>query len=155
MPIIIPKWLKYNWLIVALVGFVDSTYLTVVHFHHTDLGCSIVTGCNEVLNSSYSNIGPIPLALFGALYYLIMFLGMIFFIDKKNEKALQILSYLSIIGFLMSSWLFFVQWKIIESFCQYCLLSALTSTILFIFGMIILKKIKYSKLNINKLDFNN
>ncbi len=136
--------LNTAWIIVALVGFIDATYLTVVHFQGSYLGCSVISGCNQVLASEYSSIGPVPLALFGALYYLLMLLGFIFVLDRKSKTVLEILAYLSIAGFLMSGWLFFVQWKIVEAFCQYCLLSALTSTLLFIFGMIILRKINYN-----------
>ncbi len=140
---VLSKKLNTAWIIVALIGFIDATYLTVVHFQGSDLGCSIVSGCNQVLASEHSSIGSVPLALFGVLYYLLMLLGFIFVLDRKSETVLEILAYLSTAGFLMSGWLFFVQWKIVEAFCQYCLLSALTSTLLFIFGMIILRKINY------------
>jgi len=136
------NWIKFIWFVATLVGFVDATYLTVNYLNGHDLTCTIINGCNQVLASSYSSIGPIPLSLLGVLYYLVMFLGLVFILDRKKYKLLKILSYFSIIGFLVSIWLLYVQWQIVAAFCQYCLLSALSSIILFILGLIILKRIK-------------
>ncbi len=149
---IFPKWIKFSWLGFALIGFIDATYLTVIYLSGNSLTCTVVHGCNEVLSSSYSSIGPVPLSLLGALYYLVMLLGIIFVLDRGSVKILKLLSYFSIAGFVMSGWLFFVQWRVVEAFCQYCLLSAITSTVLFVFGMIILRRINInSKLTSSSL----
>lgn len=138
----LPTWISSTWIIVALIGFIDATYLTIQHFQGQDVACSLVHGCNVVLTSSYSMIGSVPVALLGAGYYLVMLLGMVLYVDRKHIRVAASLGIISITGVLASAWFVYVQAVLLKSFCQYCLLSALTSTLLFILGMILLKKIK-------------
>ncbi len=140
---LLPNWIKFTWVLAALIGFIDATYLTVTYLQGNTLTCTVIHGCNQVLSSSYSSIGPVPLSLLGALYYLVMLLGLVFVLDRNSEKCLKLLGYFSIIGFLISAWLFYIQWQIVVAFCQYCLLSALTSTILFVLGLFVLKRMKF------------
>lgn len=56
----------------AVVGLAVSSYLTVEHYTaSTSLACpeSGTINCTKVTTSSWSSVGPIPLALLGALYF--------------------------------------------------------------------------------------
>src|SRR5688500_19623458 len=57
----------------ALVGLADAIYLTVQHVTGQSVRCTIVSGCSEVLSSSYASINGIPLALIGAVAYFTVF----------------------------------------------------------------------------------
>src|ERR1044072_10040301 len=60
--------------LVALVGLVDASYLTVEHLSGRNVRCMIVTGCDEVLQSRYATVaGHIPVASLGALAYFTAF----------------------------------------------------------------------------------
>src|SRR5687768_1054200 len=59
--------------LVALVGIVDSVYLTVHHYTAEPVPCSLIEGCEQVLTSSYAEIAGIPLAGFGAVAYFVAF----------------------------------------------------------------------------------
>ena len=48
--------------IVALAGLVDSIYLTVHHLTAEPVPCSIISGCETVLTSSYAEMAGVPLA---------------------------------------------------------------------------------------------
>jgi uncharacterized membrane protein len=130
--------------VIALLGFIDAVYLTT-KYYSGNINCSIISGCQEVLSSQYSAIVGIPLALLGALYYLFVLIAAIVYIDSRNKWALKIISIFPTIGFLFSIWLTYLQAYVIKAFCQYCILSALTSTILFILSLIIMKKNKLPK----------
>ena len=135
---------KYNKLIyiftaISLLGFLDAVYLTTSHYtgHIT---CSVISGCQEVLVSQYSEIFGIPLALLGAGYYLFILINSLLYIDNQNKYSKLVLSYIPIFGFLFSIYLIYLMFFVIEALCQYCLLSAGTSTLLFILGIILIKK---------------
>ncbi len=128
--------------VVAFVGFVDASYLTAEHVLGGTPACSILEGCEVVTTSEYSTIGPIPIALLGALYYLTVLIGAFLYIDKKNEKILKAVSYLPIAGAATSLGLVYLMIFVLDAICIYCMGSALTSTILFGVGLYILKKTK-------------
>ncbi len=132
---------------VGLLGFLDAAYLTMKHFQGISPGCSTVFGCGDVLTSQYSQIAGIPTALLGAFYYLAIIVISLVYINKGDNKLLKYVSYLTIVGFVFSFFLVYIQLFVIGSICIYCMFSALTSTVLFILGMYNLKKIKPNKEN--------
>jgi uncharacterized membrane protein len=134
----------YFFPVVALLGFIDAVYLTT-KYYSGNINCSVISGCQEVLSSQYSAIVGIPLALLGALYYLFVLIAAMLYIDSQNKWALKIIFIFPTIGFIFSIWLTYLQAYVIKAFCQYCILSALTSTLLFIMSLIIIKKNKITK----------
>jgi uncharacterized membrane protein len=144
----IPLWLNGLFLIVAIFGFADATYLTISHYSGTELYCGVVGDCNAVTTSKYSAIGPIPVALLGALYYLSMIVLTIVYFDSKKETkqvVAKLRSYLTSVGFLASAVFVYLQIFVIGLICTFCMVSAGTSTILFILGIYILKKYSHIK----------
>lgn len=133
--------LTYSFIAIGLIGFIDAVFLTVKHYQGA-IGCSLISGCQAVLNSPYSTILGIPVALMGVAYYLSIIILALLYVDIKKNIILKILSYWPITGFIFSIWLVYLQIFVIEAICQYCMLSALTSIIIFILGMILLKKNK-------------
>ncbi|MFZ1702543.1 MAG: vitamin K epoxide reductase family protein [Pyrinomonadaceae bacterium] len=117
--------------IVALVGLADSVYLTVHHYTAEPVPCSIIEGCEQVLTSSYAEIAGIPLAGFGAAAYFVAFSFALLtaFGDKRMWKLFGAQATI-MAGF--SLWLLYVQGALIGAFCQFCLLSAISSIVLFI-----------------------
>src|SRR5688572_905883 len=59
--------------VVALAGLADSVYLTVKHIAAEPVPCSIISGCETVLTSTYAEIAGVPLAAFGAAAYFAAF----------------------------------------------------------------------------------
>ena len=129
-------------ILVGVIGFFDSLYLTLKHYTQTSILCSILEGCDRVTTSTYSIIGGVPVALLGALYYLAIFILAIANIVKPDKKLAQILFYLSLVGFLFSLWLVYLQIFVIKALCLYCLISALTSTLILALSFIYLIKLK-------------
>lgn len=136
---LIPKWVPIVLLIVAIIGFADATYLTVEHFRNVIPPCT-TGGCETVLTSQYSSVAGIPVSLFGAVFYLIIAILMIIFLDTKKELAIRLSSLLSILGALASLYFIVLMVFVIKEFCQYCALSALTSLTIFAFSVYIFKK---------------
>jgi uncharacterized membrane protein len=141
-PRLVSKLLIAGFFVVALTGLLDSTYLTLNHLRGTIPPCSVVKGCDTVLTSSFSTLGSIPVALLGALYYLAILVGMTAYLDTKRRDILVLTARATTIGLLASLYFVIVQWQILEAWCQFCLLSALTSFTLFTFGMYTLRRLR-------------
>jgi uncharacterized membrane protein len=125
--------------VVALIGLADSIYLTVEHLSGRSVLCTIVSGCSEVLSSPYATVRGVPLALIGAVAYFSVFslttLGAFGY-----TVAGKLLAVLVGVMFLTSLWLLYLQAFVIGHFCQFCLLSALVTTVLTILTAIILRR---------------
>lgn len=126
------------FLVASLIGFVDALYLTIEHFRGVAPPCSILKGCEVVTTSVYSQIFGIPVALLGAVYYLVFFIAALAYLDSKNERSIIWLSRFSVFGFLASVYFVFLQLVVLKALCLYCMMSATTSTIIFITGIVYL-----------------
>lgn len=117
--------------IVALAGLADSIYLTVHHYTAEPVPCSILEGCEQVLTSSYAEIAGVPLAGFGAVAYFVAFsLALLTAFGDRRMWKLYGAQATLMAGF--SGWLIYVQAVLIGAFCQFCLLSAISSVVLFL-----------------------
>lgn len=126
-----PAWLKITAIVVALAGLVDAAYLTSNHFAGTAVPCNLVSGCETVLTSAYSEIFGIPTALFGtAAYFTAFSLALLSYFGRENFW--KIFGAVSALMFLFSMWFVYLQAFVIKAFCQFCLISAATSTLLFV-----------------------
>ncbi|MDO8430119.1 MAG: vitamin K epoxide reductase family protein [bacterium] len=119
----------------SFIGFLDASYLTAAHYFNFSLPCSILSGCDLVITSEYSKILGIPVALLGAIYYSFIFFASIAYLDAGNSFIIKLVAYATILGFLASLWFVYVQLFILNALCLYCIISAITSTALFILGM--------------------
>ncbi|MCM3872900.1 MAG: vitamin K epoxide reductase family protein [Pyrinomonadaceae bacterium] len=125
--------------LVSLAGLADSIYLTVEHVSGRSVKCTIVSGCSEVLSSPYATVRGIPLALIGATAYFSVFsLATLAAFDYRLTRTL--LTILVGLMFLTTLWLIYVQAFVIGHFCQFCLLSAIVTTIIAVLVVIARKR---------------
>ena len=117
--------------ILALIGLVDALYLTIEHVTGQSVQCTIISGCSEVLSSSYAAIGGVPLAAIGAAAYFSVF-SLATLSAFGYDVAKKLLRPLVFAMFLVSLWLVYLQAFVIREFCQYCLLSAAVTTLLLV-----------------------
>lgn len=133
-----PLFLLWAFVVVAFIGFLDATYLTVTHYTG-GLECNIIHGCDEVLSSKYSELFGIPISIFGAGYYLTVIFLCLLYLDLKKGGLMKLVFGLTVVGLGVTAWMVYLMAFVIEAWCQYCLLSALTSTTLFVLSMVSLK----------------
>ncbi len=122
-------------LILAVAGFIDSVYLSWIKFSHTESSCIRGIGdCFTVNTSRYSEVQGIPIAVFGAVGYLIIIVTLLawrrpgFF----EENSSLILFGVTLFGVLYSIYLTYLEIAVIKAICPFCLLSATIMLILFI-----------------------
>ncbi len=120
-------------ILVALIGFADTSYLSAKQYvFGQSVPCAVIGGCEQVLTSSYAKIGPIPLAFFGLAFYLaILFLAVLYW-EGQYPWIVRMIRVLTILGFAASLVLLGIQAFILNAYCTYCLISAGTSTALFL-----------------------
>ena len=117
------SWTYVIAALLALIGLGDSIYLTVQHITGESLRCTIISGCSEVLSSSYAQVGPVPLAAIGGAAYFTVFSFSILAVFGYRF-AIPLLKIVIALMFLTTLWLLYLQAFVIRHFCQYCLLSA-------------------------------
>ncbi len=130
-------------LIITLLGLMDATYLFIIKLTDNQALCIKGIGdCWSVNNSPYSEIYGIPVSAFGIATYLTMIL-LLYWEHKfkfwQNNSVLFQFG-LTLVGFLFSMYLTYVQFGILHKICPFCIVSAITMTTLFIMTTIRLIK---------------
>ena len=111
----------------TLAGIAIASYLTYIHYEGLSPVCT-TGGCERVQASTYSEIGPIPVALLGLIGYVLILLSL--FVRGDVGRALTFMLTLS--GFAFSLYLTYLEVFVIDALCQWCLASAVVMTALFI-----------------------
>ncbi|MCB0875493.1 MAG: vitamin K epoxide reductase family protein [Solirubrobacterales bacterium] len=113
--------------ILTLVGIGIAGYLTYVHYEGLSPVCT-TGGCERVQASSYSEIGPIPVALLGLIGYVLILFSL--FVPGELGRAMTFMFTLT--GFAFSIYLTYLELFVIDAICQWCVGSAVVMTLLFI-----------------------
>jgi uncharacterized membrane protein len=117
--------------LLSLLGMADALYLTVEHVTGQSVKCTIISGCSEVLSSSYAMVAGIPLAAIGAAAYFTVF-SLATLAAFGYRAAGTLLTPVIAAMFFVSIWLIYLQAFVIREFCQYCLFSAAITTALLV-----------------------
>lgn len=124
------SWAVWGLPWLAAAGFLDALYLSVEHYLHRVPPCSIVTGCETVLTSRYATLLGIPVALWGALYYLVVFT---LSVKLKNQPHFITLLILIVsVGLVISGVLLYLQAAVLQAYCLFCLISATVTLFIFL-----------------------
>lgn len=134
------RWYPFTILGVSIVGFFDAAYLAIQHYTQFTLPCTITHGCDLVTKSEYSQIMGVPVSLLGAIYYLAIFLAVYIILETKKTEYLRFIAIATTFGFLFSAWFVYLQFFVIHAICQYCMLSAITSTTMFAASIVYFSK---------------
>jgi uncharacterized membrane protein len=120
--------------LLSFIGFLDAVYLTLDHFLKLPLPCNFTNGCDTVLTSQFATVNGIPVALFGALYYLaVLFLAVFLYTSEQpNRRIARLILLITTLAVIVSGYLFYLQASVIHAFCMYCLGSATTTLLLFL-----------------------
>ncbi len=129
----------WSMLVLALLGVADAGYLTYDHFRGSIPPCTIAHGCTTVLTSPYATVAGIPVALFGALFYATVAALAAFVLATQHARVFQLLVLVAPLGFLASLWFVYLQLFVLKAICTFCMASAVTSTLLFVCTLVLLR----------------
>ena len=130
------KLIKNNFILLSIfllsfLGFLDATYLTILHYKNAFPPCTITSGCETVLTSKYATILGVPIALIGSLFYFFLVILSVALLTSRNKTFEQAILIISASGFVVSLVLIYIQLVIINALCQYCVISEVISFLIF------------------------
>jgi uncharacterized membrane protein len=111
----------------AFAGIADAAYLAQSAYTGTALTCNIggLDGCNTVAQSPYSHLFGVPLGVYGAIFYSLVFVLGAAALALPGLQVRRGLLALGIVGAAASAAFLFVQAVLIQALCVYCLGSAI------------------------------
>lgn len=117
-------------LLMVLVGFGISLYLTVEHFSVLKSGitersiCNVSSyfNCDVVLNSKYATLATLPLAGLALAYYFYLLVSLlIFWVAPENPRRILGLPYLTtLMSIAASAVLAYISFAKLGTFCLFC-----------------------------------
>jgi len=122
----------------ALVGVFVALYLTLYKLGMIGhLACTI-GGCERVNTSQWATFLGLPVAAWGLGFYIaafvVAFVGTLpEYVDRRGISI--ILAAMSTVGVAFSGWLTYLELNVIEAICQYCVVSAIIVTIIWIVSL--------------------
>jgi uncharacterized membrane protein len=123
-----PRTLRIVLIVIATIGLGWATYLTYVHYSGEAPLCSLKGDpCAQVQKSAYSELIGIPVALIGAIGYLLI-LGTL--LAPDGERARFATAALTLGGFGFSAYLTYREVFTLHKICEDCVASAVIMTIL-------------------------
>jgi uncharacterized membrane protein len=119
-------WLRWGSLALAVVGAIDSAYLTWVKLAGLTPFCGSSHACDTVNTSIYSEFAGIPIAVLGLGAYLLL-AGLLLLEDRLPVVSAWgpvTVFGLALTGSLYSVYLTYVELYILHAVCPYCVVSA-------------------------------
>jgi uncharacterized membrane protein len=117
----------------AIIGFADAAYLTYFKY---DVGgvCLAGGGCDVVNSSIYSMFAGVPIALFGAIAYLVMLAILLLEPREKffGENGPLFVFGISLFGVLYSAYLTYLELFVLNAICPFCVISAVVLVLMLV-----------------------
>jgi uncharacterized membrane protein len=122
------RTLRIVSIVIAVVGLGWASYLTYVHYSGAAPVCSIKGNpCSQVQKSVYSELAGVPVALIGAIGYLLILCSLL---AREGERARFVTMGLTLGGFGFSAYLTYREVFTLHKICEDCVASAVIMTIL-------------------------
>ena len=120
-------WLPVFVAILSLVGVGVSGYLTYTRWFDKSVVCAGLGSCSVVSESSYSHMGPIPVAFLGLLGYAALLAVAAFWLrvgDRWGEWPLLLIWGMALGGTAYSAYLTYLELFVIDAVCIWCVTQA-------------------------------
>jgi uncharacterized membrane protein len=137
-----------RWIILSLatLGLLDSIYLLIYKLTGANQMCLGNGGCHDVNFSIYSEIGGIPVSVFGILAFLVI--ALLVLLENKNkvinENSPLLVFAISLAGVAFTAYLTWLEVAVIKAICPFCVTVAVI--ILFIFILAVNRLVKQTLL---------
>jgi uncharacterized membrane protein len=131
--------------LLALIGLLISGYLSMYNYGLLGVIQCSTGGCLVVQSSAYAWFPPrtvsdfgVPVALMGLGAYLTLLVLAVVGLQPRWTRsrgiALAIFGF-SAVGVLFSAWLTYLEAAVIHAWCQWCVISAILITLIFLFSI--------------------
>ena len=129
--------------VLALLGVFDAAYLSMYKLGMIGGLTCTVGSCEQVQNSPQSALFGIPVSVLGlGAYVALLALAIVgvqprFVHDRRIALAITAISG---VGMLFSAYLTYVEARVIYMWCQYCVISAILITLIFLLSLPALRR---------------
>ena len=121
--------------LVALAGVFIALYLTLYKLGYIGTLVCAVGSCEKVQTSKWATFLGVPVGAWGVGYYiavLAMAIAGLTPILAESRGLSKLMVGVTAIGVLFSLWLTYLELFVIDAICQWCVMSAILATILFV-----------------------
>jgi uncharacterized membrane protein len=121
--------------LVALAGLFVATYLTLYKLGLIGTMSCAVGSCETVQLSRWATLLGLPVAVWGAGYYALVFALALAGVHGRLAESRGIALALVLLtgwGLLFSAWLTYLELFVIDAICQWCVVSAVLAAVLFV-----------------------
>jgi uncharacterized membrane protein len=130
--------------LVALAGVFVALYLTLYKLGYIGTLVCAVGSCETVQTSKWATLLGLPVGAWGVGYYIAVFVIAIAGLSaalSENRAVSLVLVGLTGFGVVFSLWLTYLELFVIHAICQWCVISALLATALFIISVLDLREV--------------
>ncbi len=132
------KRLSQLAIVFTIIGLLVSIYMTIFKLTNNENMCIGSHGCSIVNASRYSELYGIPVAVIGTAGYTAIL--SVLLLERKfaflQANGSLVFFGLSVLGFLFTLYLIFLEVALIKAYCPFCITSQTTMTIIFILSVI-------------------
>ena len=135
----VPTWQTWLIPVLSILGLGVAGYLAYVETQLVHAVCGPVGDCNAVQSSPYARLfGVIPIGLLGIAGYLAILAVWLWGVlkrDRNSSDAALAVTGMALFGTLFSLYLTYLEPFVIQAVCQWCLASAIISTLLLLISL--------------------
>ena len=124
--------------ILALLGLLVSGYLAMYKLGYLGTIQCTIGGCEKVQSSRYAFFLGLPVAAWGVGAYVVILLVALLGVQPRWVHARWValgLFALSAVGVAFSAYLTFLEAVVIRAWCQWCVISAILITLIFLLSI--------------------
>ena len=127
----------------ALAGIFVALYLLLYKIGVVgNLSCSIGS-CETVNTSKWAVFIGAPVAAWGVGFYVVLFALALVSLEGRYADSVGMSKLLALVsgsGFVFSAWLTYLELFVIKAICQWCVISAIIVTTVFVIAMLDLRE---------------
>ncbi len=126
--------------LLSVLALAVAGYLTWVKLAGAAPACAILTGCETVENSSYSEFLGVPVAAFGMLGAAAMLAGSLLWWRWADRRGLMVAYAIGLASLPVLAWLTWLELAVIRAVCLWCVVYALLMIGAWIVAMVGLRR---------------
>jgi uncharacterized membrane protein len=127
----LPQALLTGAITLAMGGFGVAAYLAVTHLGDQPIACNGLGDCNYVNSSEYAKVAGVPVSLLGAGAYAVIAALTLMAWRARSFELLLAAWGMALASFAFSAYLTWIELRVLEAICIYCVASAVIITALF------------------------
>ena len=131
--------------LVALTGAFVALYLTMYKLGYIGTLVCAVGSCEKVQTSKWATFLGFPVGAWGVAYYVaVAVLGLVGLRAALAESVFlsRSLTFITGAGLVFSIWLTYLELFVIHAICQWCVISAVLATALFVICVVDLREVR-------------